>query len=73
MSTIQALFILGITNIIFLILVLISCRCMGIWKLTKKIHLPDKLYRYHCLYWYGFMISVLAHTIIAFYLFGWPA
>ncbi len=62
----------GIANIIFLVLVLISCRCMGMWKITSKLvnkSLFQKIYKYHCWYWYGFIISVLVHTITAFYIF----
>jgi hypothetical protein len=75
MAAIETLFIAGITNIIFLLLVLFSCRCIGFWKLTSSWLGNEKyikFYKYHCYYWYGFIISVLIHTILAFYLFGWP-
>jgi hypothetical protein len=75
MNAIQILFIAGITNIIFLLFVLFSCRCMGIWKFGKNWFNNkkfQKFYSFHCYYWYGFIISVLIHTILAFYLFGWP-
>jgi hypothetical protein len=72
-SAIQILFIAGITNIIFLLLVLFSCRCiLGRWSKLGNNDRYLKFYKYHCYYWYGFIISVLIHTILAFYLFGWP-
>ena len=72
---IQIIFLLGLTNLLFLILVALSCRCMGIHKLTNKLFkypLFQRFYSYHCYYWYGFFISVFLHTVLAFYLFGWP-
>jgi len=56
------MFIAGITNLIFLLLVLVSCRCVGIWKFSTNwlnSEKYQKFYKYHCLYWYGFIISVL--------------
>jgi len=71
MTPFQILFIAGITNIIFLVMVLLSCRCMVFSKYTQKL-LSSKLNKYHCWYWWGFIASVLVHTVLAFYLFGWP-
>jgi hypothetical protein len=65
----------GITNIIFLLLVFFSCRCMGGSKLTQKLFsypYYQKFYRLHCYFWWGFYLSVIIHTVLAFYLFGWP-
>ena len=74
MTAFQVMHIAGILNIVFLILVLISCRCIGSWGLGKLFNSNkfQKFYKYHCWYWYGFIISVLVHTITAFYIFGWP-
>jgi hypothetical protein len=72
---IKILFIAGITNILFLLLVLFSCRCIGMSKTTKKLYNYrwfQKFNKYHCWYWYGFIISVLIHTILAFMLFRIP-
>lgn len=61
-------FILGWVNIIGLILVVLSCRCI-------PINLPESLqktkayqvfYKYHCYYWYLFLISVALHLISPF-------
>ena len=73
MTTIQVLLIAGYFNILFLLLVLLTCRCIGFWRLTKGLMRYgwfQKVYRYHCWYWYGFIISVLVHTAIAFSIFG---
>jgi hypothetical protein len=72
MSVLQVLIISGITNIVFLLLVLFSCRCVAPFKITGKL-LKHKgfrrFYDLHCYYWWGFIISVLVHTITAFIIF----
>lgn len=72
---IKILFASGITNIIFLLLVFFSCRCMGRAKILNKAFeykRYQKFYSKHCYFWWGFVISVLIHTLTAFYLFGFP-
>ncbi len=67
-------YILGITNIVFGILILLSCRCMAgkfIMKLYKY-QWYQKFYRYHCYYWWVFILSVFAHAILAINVFGNP-
>ena len=69
MSALQVLIVSGVTNIIFLILVLLSCRCMVTFKITGKLLKYNKFrkfYDMHCYYWYGFIISVVVHTTAAF-------
>lgn len=67
-------YILGWTNILGLILVLFSCRCiLGIKPTTlsnSKFYM--KFYKYHCYYWWLFIISVLAHAILAITAYGKP-
>lgn len=59
--------IFGITNVIFLFLVLLSCRCMGSWGLVKfQNEKYMKFYNLHCYFWYGLIISVVAHAVFAF-------
>lgn len=74
-QTVQILFVLGLTNLLFLILVALSCRCLAMNRLTDhwlNHKSYQKFYSYHCYYWYGFILSVLTHTTIALWLFGWP-
>ena len=71
----KLLFGLGITNILFLLMVFFSCRCIaGINFINKmwKYEWYKKYYNYHCYYWWGFMLSVLLHATLAFILFGIP-
>lgn len=71
-----ALFILGIVNLLGLVLVLLTCRCLignfGFGFLSRY-EWYRKLYAYHCYFWYLFLASVLAHTIVAFIIFGFSA
>ncbi|MBW2989067.1 hypothetical protein KY358_01980 [Candidatus Woesearchaeota archaeon] len=67
-------FILGITNIIGLLLVLGSCRCViGIRpeKLSRS-KAYSSFYRFHCQYWWFFIASVLMHSVFAITAFGNP-
>jgi hypothetical protein len=70
----KASYMLGWTNIIGLLLVLFSCRCimnLNQEKLSKsKFYI--KFYQYHCYYWWFFIISVLLHAIMAIMAFGNP-
>lgn len=71
----KLLFVFGITNLIFLLMVAFSCRCVGLFNWAQRWFSNSKyqkFYSWHCYYWYGFFISVIAHTVLAFYLFGWP-
>ena len=70
----KATYLLGYANIIGLLLVLFSCRCIiGInpKALTKtKFYLA--FYKYHSYYWWFFIISVALHAILAITAFGNP-
>lgn len=71
----KILYIFGITNIISLLLVLFSCRCMmGIKLFVSLMKYPwyKRFYINHCYYWWVFIISVILHTTFAFVAFGNP-
>jgi hypothetical protein len=57
-------------NIVFFLLILLTCRCIIFWKIAKAL-LGDNIFgflnKYHCTYWYGFALSVAIHAIIAMY------
>ncbi len=65
----RLIFILGITNIIGLLLVLLSCRCIGSARLFRH-GWYKKFYNLHCYFWLLFIGSVLLHTTLAFLVFG---
>ncbi len=67
----RLIFILGITNIIGLLLVLLSCRCIpGIANKLFRYGWYKKFYIKHCYFWWLFVGSVLLHTALAFLVFG---
>lgn len=71
---IKLVYILGLTNLIGLLLVLFSCRCIMSIKPERlsKSKFYVKFYKYHCFYWWFFVISVAIHSIIAITSFGNP-
>jgi hypothetical protein len=72
---IRIIFVLGITNILFLVLVFFSCRCLGGARLLGRLFKHKrflKFYSKHCWFWWGFYISVIIHTVVAFLIFPIP-
>ncbi|MBT3690260.1 hypothetical protein HOE31_04415 [bacterium] len=65
------LIIAGILNIFFILLILLSCRCLTNGKLAlflSRYKWFMWLHLKHCQLWWLFFTSVLVHTFIAFYL-----
>lgn len=71
----KLVYVLGITNLLGLLLVFFSCRClMGprFAKVMLKIPGYQKFYQTHCLWWYVFFTSVILHVILAMSVYGNP-
>jgi branched-subunit amino acid transport protein AzlD len=55
----------GYANLLFFLLILLTCRCAPAWKIAKKT-LGDRAFnalnKHHCLYWWGFALSVAVHV-----------
>lgn len=71
----RLVFILGIINVIAILLVFFSCRCLMGKKLGNwlwQFEWYKKFYGTHCIYWWIFIVSVLVHAILAFIVFGNP-
>lgn len=71
----RLLFILGLTNIIGLLLVAFSCRCIvgvGFVKRMLQRKWYQKFYSLHCYYWWIFLVSVALHSVIAVTTYGIP-
>ena len=70
----KIIYVLGWTNVIGLLLVLLSCRCIMNIKPEKLSNsaLYTRFYKYHCYYWWFFIVSVLSHAIFAIIAFGNP-
>ena len=69
-------FILGITNVVSIIMVMFSCRCVMnktyFINLINRSKVYGKFYNYHCYYWWIFIISVILHAAFALYVYGIP-
>lgn len=74
LTAVKLAYMLGFTNLLGLLLVLFSCRCiMGINpERLSKSRLYMAFYKYHCYYWWLFIISVALHAVIAITAFGNP-
>ena len=73
--SLQLIYITGIINILSILAVIFSCRCMiGRWRMDwmLKNKWYQKFYAYHCWYWAIFIFSVIIHAILALQLFGIP-
>jgi hypothetical protein len=65
--------ITGLTNLLFFVLIFLSCRCLGNGPLLNRLSQYawyKNFYRFHCYYWWLLFFSVLLHTLLATYLFG---
>lgn len=71
----KLVYILGITNLVSLLLVLFSCRCMmgvRLFAQLMKRSWYKRFYTSHCYYWWVFVISVAFHSVLALVAFGNP-
>ena len=68
-------YVLGITNLVSMALVVLSCRClMGIdfVKTMQQYSWYRKFYNKHCYYWWIFFASVLFHAVLSITAYGNP-
>ncbi len=71
----QLVYILGIINLIGLVLVYFSCRCLvgkGVFAFLNRFSWYQKFYRLHCYWWYVFFASVFLHAVLAMIVYGNP-
>ena len=71
----RIVFITAIINLISILMVLLSCRCINMWKLTSwvsKYPWYKRYFKWHCYLWYIFLPSVIIHMIFALKMFGFP-
>ena len=71
----KLVYLLGISNLLGLLLVFFSCRCLmgpGLGKLMTRIPNYMKFYSLHCYFWWFFFISVALHAVLAILIYGNP-
>ncbi|MFH1255915.1 MAG: hypothetical protein V1494_01350 [Candidatus Diapherotrites archaeon] len=72
---VKLVYILGLTNVLFFLMVFFSCRCMAGIKFVNammKHGWYQKFYNRHCRYWWLLGISIFLHAAIAIDVFGSP-
>ena len=71
----KLVFILGIINVLSILAVFFTCRCLIGFKFVNEM-LKRPWYRWafdhHCWYWRIFAVSVTLHAILALLVFGIP-
>lgn len=72
---IRLAYFFGITNLIILALIFLTCRCMIGGKFVNDM-LKKSWYRWlfdhHCLYWRLMAVSLVLHMILTYLSFGLP-
>jgi hypothetical protein len=71
----RIIFITAMINIITILMILLSCRCINTWKITKWINKYawfKRYFKWHCYIWYILLPSLLIHIIFAIRLLGVP-
>ena len=71
----RLIFILGIVNMIAVILIFFSCRCVSSSSLLRKLmkyRAYQRFFGYHCYIWWVLWLSVIIHAILAIGFFGVP-
>ncbi len=71
----KLIYVLGFINLVSGFLVLLTCRCIPALGFTGKImqnKFYSRIYKYHCLIWWIFWISVVVHAVFALTLYGNP-
>lgn len=72
---IRLVFILGLVNLLTLLALFFSCRCMGwlgLYSRMSRFRAYKTLYGFHCYYWIVLGLSVAAHLGIAISVLGIP-
>ncbi|MBM3133310.1 MAG: hypothetical protein FJZ95_09825 [Chloroflexi bacterium] len=69
-------FSLGIVNLVFGVLVFLSCRCVPmsarIGKYVSKVPGYQRFYAFHCYLWPVLWLSVIGHSVFAIKFLGNP-
>jgi len=71
----KIVFVTAMINLISVLLVLTTCRCMNMWKLTSSLNKHawyKRYFRWHCYIWYVFVPSLIIHAIFAIRVMGFP-
>ncbi len=71
----RVVFVTALINLVSLVLVLFSCRCINMWPVTSfltKYPWFKRFFKWHCYLWYVLLPSVIVHAFFALSLLGFP-
>jgi hypothetical protein len=71
----RLIFILGVLNIVCVLWLFMSCRCLPGSRLARNLMQHPRYKRFfswHCYVWWVFLPSVVLHALLAVLRFGWP-
>ena len=71
----KIVFITALINLLSVFLILTTCRCMNMWKITSglnKMAWFKRYFRWHCYIWYIFVPSLIIHAYFAISVMGVP-
>ena len=71
----RVVFITAMINILAILAVLLSCRCINMWTITKwisKYKWFKTYFKWHCYVWYILLPSIIIHMVFAIRLLGVP-
>jgi hypothetical protein len=71
----KLIFILGIINLVAVVLIFCSCRCVSGNRIAgrlMKYSAYQRFFSYHCYIWWVLWPSVVVHAVLAIAFFGVP-
>ncbi len=69
----RVLMLTGVLNLILLLMILLSCRCIMVPKAIERVTRSRRFHRFygmHCYLWPVLIISTIVHLALAVSLFG---
>jgi hypothetical protein len=74
-TTLRIVLILGVFQGIVALAIFLSCRCFNGFKPVARVTKSPafrKFFKYHCYFWWLFLVSVAVHVFLAISLTGNP-
>jgi hypothetical protein len=71
----KIVFVLGLTNILSGLLVFFTCRCVPGWNPARSLMQHawyQRIFKWHCVVWWVFWVSVMVHAVFAIGYYGKP-
>jgi len=71
----RIIYVTAMVNLITILLILLSCRCINMWPVTSfltKYPWFKRFFKWHCYVWYVLLPSVLIHAVFALSLLRFP-